>query len=158
MQRDFRAQKNIQWGDRHLLLNIVYWVDRYQEEMDKRGLTERYCLWIEKKQAFKDEFYKKPVDALVTEKDEFCKKPEETTIKFLEARFKDAQIDITETQVILKSETSELKLNCFVEIPYIDEYYSNHYRREKLIKRLKDGQTSKSHSVCKYVGSILLTA
>lgn len=99
----------------------------------------------------------KPVDAPVTKKDEFCKKAEKTTIKFLESKFKDAQIDITDKQIILKSETSELKLNCFVEIPYIDEYY-NHYRRKKLIKRLRDGQTSKAHSVCEYIGSILLAA
>lgn len=157
MQRDFRTQKDIQWGDRHLLLKIVYFVDQYQQEMDKRGLTEKYCLWIEKKQAFKDEVYKKPVDAPVAKKDEFCKKAEKATIKFLESKFKDAQIDITDKQIILKSETSELKLNCFVEIPYIDEYY-NHYRRKKLIKRLRDGQTSKAHSVCEYIGSILLAA
>ena len=99
----------------------------------------------------------KPVDVPVTKKDEFCKKPEKATIKFLESKFKDAQIEITDKQVILKSETSELKLNCFVEIPYIDEYY-NHYRRKKLIKRLRDGQTSKAHSVCEYIGSILLAA
>ena len=99
----------------------------------------------------------KPVDASVTKKDEFCKKPEKATIKFLESKFKDAQIEITDKQIILKSETSELKLNCFVEIPYIDEYY-NHYRRKKLIKRLRDGQTSKAHSVCEYIGSILLAA
>ena len=157
MQRDFRTQKDIQWGDRHLLLNIVYFVDQYQQEMDKRRLTEKYCLWIEKKQAFKDEFYEKPIDAPVTKKDEFCKKPEKATIKFLESKFNDAQIEITDRQIILKSETSELKLNCFVEIPYIDEYY-NHDRRKKLIKRLRDGQTSKAHSVCEYIGSILLTA
>lgn len=99
----------------------------------------------------------KPVDTPVDKKDEFCKKAEKTTIKFLESKFKDAQIDITDKQIILKSETSELKLNCFVEIPYIDEYY-NHYRRKKLIKRLRDGQTSKAHSVCEYIGSILLAA
>lgn len=99
----------------------------------------------------------KPVDAPVTQKDEFCKKPEKATIKFLESKFNDAQIEITDKQIILKSETSELKLNCFVEIPYIDEYY-NHYRRKKIIKRLREGQTSKAHSVCEYIGSILLTA
>ena len=99
----------------------------------------------------------KPANAPVTKKDEFCKKPEKATIKFLESKFKNCQIEITDKQVILKSETSELKLNCFVEIPYIDEYY-NHYRRKKLIKRLRDGQTSKAHSVCEYVGSILLAA
>lgn len=99
----------------------------------------------------------KPVDVPVTKKDEFCKKAEKTTIKFLESKFQNAQIEITDKQIILKSETSELKLNCFVEIPYIDEYY-NHYRRKKLIKRLRDGQTSKAHSVCEYVGSILLAA
>lgn len=99
----------------------------------------------------------KPVDAPVTKKDGFFTKPEKATIKFLESKFKDAQIDITDKQIILKSETSELKLNCFVEIPYIDEYY-NHYRRKKLIKRLRDGQTSKAHSVCEYIGSILLAA
>ena len=99
----------------------------------------------------------KPVDAPVTKKDEFCKKPEKATIKFLESKFENAQIQITDKQIILKSETSELKLNCFVEIPYIDEYY-NHHRRKKLIKRLRDGQTSKAHSVCEYIGSILLTA
>ena len=99
----------------------------------------------------------KPVDAPVAKKDEFCKKPEKATIKFLESKFKDAQIEITDKQIILKSETSELKLNCFVEIPYIEEYY-NHYRRKKLIKRLRNGQISKAHSVCEYIGSILLTA
>ena len=98
-----------------------------------------------------------PVDVSVVKKDEFCKKPEKATIKFLESKFKDAQIEITDKQIILTSETSELKLNCFVEIPYIDEYY-NHYRRKKLIKRLRDGQTSKAHSVCEYVGSIFLAA
>ena len=157
MQKDFRTQEDIQWGDRHLLLNIVYFVDQYQQEMNRRGLTKKYCLWIEKKQAFKDEFCEKLSDAPVTKKDEFCKKPEKATIKFLESKFNDAQIEITDKQVILKSETSELKLNCFVEIPYIDEYY-NHYRRKKLIKRLREGQTSKAHSVCEYIGSILLTA
>ena len=99
----------------------------------------------------------KLVNVPVAKKDEFCKKPEKATIKFLESKFNDAQIEITDKQVILKSETSELKLNCFVEIPYIDEYY-NHDRRKKLIKRLRDGQTSKAHSVCEYIGSILLTA
>lgn len=153
MQRDFRTQKNIQWRDRHLLLNIVYWVDRYQEEMDKRGLTERYCLWIEKKQAFKDEFYEKPVDAPVTKKDEFCKKPDRKTVKLLESRFKDAQINITETQVILKSETSELTMNCSMELPELD------YRRRDVIKSLiRQNQNPKIHSVYEYIGSILLTA
>ncbi|BBG57920.1 hypothetical protein [uncultured phage] len=142
MQKDWRLTEQISWANRHLILNIVYWVDQYQQEMDKRGLTEKYCLWIEKKQAFKDEF---------------CKKAEKTTIKFLESKFKDAQIEITDKQVIIRSETSELKSNCFVEIPYIDEYY-DHYRRKKLIKRLRDGQTSKAHSVCEYIGSILLAA
>lgn len=155
MQKDWRLTEQISWADRHLILNIVYWVDQYQQEMDKRGLTEKYCLWIEKKQAFKDEFCEKLSDAPVTKKDEFCKKPEKATIKFLESKFNDAQIEITDKQIILKSETSELKLNCFVEIPYIDEYY-NHYRRKKLIKRLREGQTSKAHSVCEYIGSILL--
>ena len=79
MQRDFRTQKDIQWGDRHLLLQVVYWVDQYQQEMDKRGLTEKYCLWIEKKQAFKDEFHQKPEKAINESK---------------------PQINITETQVI----------------------------------------------------------
>jgi len=55
MQRDFRTQKDIQWGDRHLLLQVVYWVDQYQQEMNKRGLTEKYCLWIEKKQESKSQ-------------------------------------------------------------------------------------------------------
>lgn len=99
----------------------------------------------------------KPVNVPVTKKDEFCKKTEKTTIKFLESKFENAQVEITDKQIILKSETSELKLNCFVEIPYIDEYY-NHYKRKKLIKRLRDGQTSKAHSVCEYISSILLTA
>ena len=157
MQRDFRTQENIQWEDRHLLLNIVYWVDQYQQEMDKRGLTEKYCLWIEKKQAFKDEFYKKPVDAPVTKKDEFCKKPEKTTIKFLEAKFKDAQIEITDKQIVLKSETSELAINLSFEIPDISDYY-NQSRRTKTIRNLKQNQTSKIHSVCEYISSILLAA
>ena len=99
----------------------------------------------------------KLVNVPAVKKDEFCKKPEKATIKFLESKFKDAQIEITDKQIILKSETSELKLNCFVEIPYIEEYY-NHYRRKKLIKRLRNGQISKAHSVCEYIGSILLTA
>lgn len=153
MQRDFRTQKDIQWADRHLLLNIVYWIDQYQQEMDRRGLTEKYCLWIEKKQAFKDEFCKKPVDAPVTKKDEFCKKPDRKTIKLLESRFKDAQIDITETQVILKSETSELTMNCSMELPELD------YRRRDVIKSLiRQNQNPKIHSVYEYIGSILLTA
>ena len=142
MQKDWRLTEQISWADRHLILNIVYWVDQYQQEMDERGLTEKYCLWIEKKEEIQDEF---------------CKKPEKATIKFLESKFKNCQIEITDKQIILTSETSELKLNCFVEIPYIDEYY-NHYRRKKLIKRLRDGQTSKAHSVCEYIGSILLAA
>lgn len=99
----------------------------------------------------------KPVDAPVTKKDEFCKKTEKTTIKFLETKFKDAQIDITETQIILKSETSELAINLSFEIPDISDYY-NQYRRTKTIKNLKQNQTSKIHSVCEYIGSILLAA
>lgn len=50
MQKDWRLTEQISWADRHLILNIVYWVDQYQQEMDKRGLTEKYCLWIEKKE------------------------------------------------------------------------------------------------------------
>jgi hypothetical protein len=94
MQRDFRTQKDIQWGDRHLLLQVVYWVDQYQQEMDKRGLTEKYCLWIEKKQAFKDEFYRKPEKAINESK---------------------PQINITETQVI-DPKTKQLELNLFCEM------------------------------------------
>ena len=157
MQRDWQTQKDIQWGDRHLLLNIVYFVDQYQQEMDKRGLTEKYCLWIEKKEAFKDEFNEKPIDAPVTKKDEFCKKPDRKTIKLLESKFKDAQINITDKQIVLKSETSELALNLFFEIPDINDYY-NQYRRAKTIKNLKQNQTSKIHSVHEYIGSILLAA
>lgn len=142
MQKDWRLTEQISWADRHLILNIVYWVDQYQQEMDKRGLTEKYCLWIEKKEAFKDEF---------------CKKPEKATIKFLESKFKDAQIEITDKQIILKSGTSELALNLSFEILDINDYY-NQYRRAKTIKNLKQNQTSKVHSVCEYIGSILLAA
>ena len=99
----------------------------------------------------------KPVDAPVAKKDEFCKKPEKATIKFLESKFKDAQINITDKQIILKSETSELALNLSFEIPDINDYY-NQYRRVKTIKNLKQNQTSKIHSVCEYIGFILLTA
>ena len=95
MQRDFRTQKDIQWGDRHLLLQVVYWVNQYQQEMDKRGLTEKYCLWIEKKQAFKDEFHRKPEKAINESK---------------------PQINITETQVI-DPKTKQLELNLFCEMP-----------------------------------------
>ena len=138
MQKDWRLAEQISWADRHLLLNIVHWVDQYQQEMDKRGLTEKYCLWIEKKEAFKDEF---------------CKKPDRKTIKLLESRFKDAQIDITETQVVLKSETSELTMNCSMELPELD------YRRKDVIKSLiKQNQNPKIHSVYEYIGSILLAA
>jgi hypothetical protein len=101
MQRDFRTQKDIQWGDRHLLLQVVYWVDQYQQEMDKRGLTEKYCLWIEKKQAFKDEFYRKP----------------EKTIN----KSKDTQINITETQAI-ELRTKQLELNLFCEMPCVNKF------------------------------------
>ena len=138
MQKDWRLTEQISWADRHLILNIVYWVDQYQQEMDERGLTKKYCLWIEKKEAFKDEF---------------CKKPDRKTIKLLESRFKDAQIDITETQVILKSETSELTMNCSMELPELD------YRRKDVIKSLiKQNQNPKIHSVYEYIGSILLAA
>ena len=99
----------------------------------------------------------KPIDAPVTKKDEFCKKAEKTTIKFLEAKFKDAQIDITDKQIVIKSGTSELSLNLSFEIPDVSDYY-NHYRRAKTIKNLKQNQTSKIHSVCEYVGSILLAS
>jgi hypothetical protein len=95
MQRDLRTQKDIQWGDRHLLLQVVYWVNQYQQEMDKRGLTEKYCLWIEKKQAFKDEFHRKPEKAINESK---------------------PQINITETQVI-DPKTKQLELNLFCEMP-----------------------------------------
>ena len=101
MQRDFRTQKDIQWGDRHLLLQVVYWVDQYQQEMDKRGLTEKYCLWIEKKQAFKDEFYRKP----------------EKTIN----KSKDTQVNITETQAI-ELRTKQLELNLFGEMPCVNKF------------------------------------
>jgi hypothetical protein len=101
MQKDFRTQKDIQWGDRHLLLQVVYWVDQYQQEMDKRGLTEKYCLWIEKKQAFKDEFYRKP----------------EKTIN----KSKDTQINITETQAI-ELRTKQLELNLFGEMPCVNKF------------------------------------
>jgi hypothetical protein len=101
MQRDFRTQKDIQWGDRHLLLQVVYWVDQYQQEMDKRGLTEKYCLWIEKKQAFKDEFYRKP----------------EKTIN----KSKDTQVNITETQAI-EPRTKQLELNLFGEMPCVNKF------------------------------------
>ena len=95
----------------------------------------------------------KSVNTPVTKKDEFCKKPDKKTIKLLESRFKDAQIDITETQVILKSETSELKLNCSMELPELD------YRRKDVIKSLiKQNQNPKIHSVYEYIGSILLAA
>jgi hypothetical protein len=94
MQRDFRTQKDIQWGDRHLLLQVVYWVDQYQQEMDKRGLTEKYCLWIEKKQAFKDEFHRKPEKTINESK---------------------SQVNITETQVI-ELRTKQLELNLFCEM------------------------------------------
>jgi hypothetical protein len=101
MQRDFKTQKDIQWGDRHLLLQVVYWVDQYQQEMDKRGLTEKYCLWIEKKQAFKDEFYRKP----------------EKTIN----KSKDTQVNITETQAI-EPRTKQLELNLFGEMPCVNRF------------------------------------
>jgi hypothetical protein len=94
MQKDFKAQKDIQWGDRHLLLQVVYWVNQYQQEMNKRGLTEKYCLWIEKKQAFKDEFHRKPEKAINESK---------------------PQINITETQVI-DPKTKQLELNLFCEM------------------------------------------
>jgi hypothetical protein len=94
MQRDFRTQDDIQWGDRHLLLQVVYWVDQYQQEMDERGLTEKYCLWIEKKQAFKDEFHRKPEKAI---------------------NESNPQINITETQVI-ELRTKQLELNLFCEM------------------------------------------
>jgi hypothetical protein len=100
MQRDFRTQKDIQWGDRHLLLQVVYWVDQYQQEMDKRGLTEKYCLWIEKKQAFKDEFHRKPEKAINESK---------------------PQINITETQVI-DPRTKQLKLNLFGEMSCVNKF------------------------------------
>lgn len=99
----------------------------------------------------------KPVDVPATKKNEFCKKPEKATIKFLESRFKDAQVDITETQVIIKSGTSELAMNLFFEIPDINDYY-NQYRRAKTIKNLKQNQTSKVHSVCEYISAILLAS
>lgn len=99
----------------------------------------------------------KPVDVPATKKNEFCKKPEKATIKFLESRFKDAQVDITETQVIIKSGTSELAMNLFFEIPDINDYY-NQYRRAKTIKNLKQNQTSKVHSVCEYISTILLAS
>jgi hypothetical protein len=95
----------------------------------------------------------KSVDAPATKKDEFCKKPDRKTIKLLESRFKDAQIDITETQVILKSETSELTMNCLMELPELN------YRRKDVIKSLiKQNQNPKIHSVYEYIGSILLAA
>jgi hypothetical protein len=85
--------------------------------------------------------------------DEFCKKPDRKTIKLLESRFKDAQIDITETQVILRYETGELTMNCSMELPELD------YRRKDVIKSLiKQNQNPKIHSVYEYIGSILLTA
>lgn len=94
MQKDFRTQDDIQWGDRHLLLQVVYWVNQYQQEMNKRGLTEKYCLWIEKKQAFKDEFHRKPEKAI---------------------NESNPQINITETQVI-ELRTKQLELNLFCEM------------------------------------------
>ena len=94
MQKDFRTQDDIQWGDRHLLLQVVYWVDQYQQEMDERGLTEKYCLWIEKKQAFKDEFHRKPEKAINESK---------------------SQTNITKTQVI-ELRTKQLELNLFCEM------------------------------------------
>jgi hypothetical protein len=100
MQKDFKAQKDIQWGDRHLLLQVVYWVDQYQQEMDKRGLTEKYCLWIEKKQAFKDEFHRKPEKAINESK---------------------PQINITETQAI-EPRTKQLELNLFGEMPCVNKF------------------------------------
>jgi hypothetical protein len=94
MQKDFRTQDDIQWGDRHLLLQVVYWVDQYQQEMDERGLIEKYCLWIEKKQAFKDEFHRKPEKAINESK---------------------SQTNITKTQVI-ELRTKQLELNLFCEM------------------------------------------
>ena len=138
MQKDWQLTEQISWADRHLILNIVHWVDQYQQEMDKRGLTEKYCLWIEKKEEIQDEF---------------CKKPDRKTIKLLESRFKDAQIGITETQVILKSETSELTMKSSMELPELD------CRRRDVIRSLiKQNQNPKIHSVYEYIGSILLTA
>ena len=99
----------------------------------------------------------KPVDVPATKKNEFCKNPEKATIKFLESKFKNAQVDITETQVIIKSGTSELAMNLFFEIPDINDYY-NQYRRTKTIKNLKQKQTSKIHSVHEYISAILLAS
>jgi hypothetical protein len=130
MQRDFRTQKDIQWGDRHLLLQVVYWVDQYQQEMDKRGLTEKYCLWIEKKQAFKDEFYRKP----------------EKTIN----KSKDTQINITETQAI-ELRTKQLELNLFGEMPCVNkpqEVIDNTKFTKQTVSILnREGEPKKSESL-----------
>lgn len=126
MQKDFKAQKDIQWGDRHLLLQVVYWVDQYQQEMDKRGLTEKYCLWIEKKQAFKDEFYRKPEKAI--------------------NKSRDTQINITETQVI-ELRTKQLELNLFCEMPCVNKFQevidNTKFTKQTISILNKEGKTRK---------------
>lgn len=126
MQKDFKAQKDIQWGDRHLLLQVVCWADQYQQEMDKRGLTEKYCLWIEKKQAFKDEFHRKP----------------EKTIN----KSKDTQINITETQVI-DPKTKQLELNLFGEMPCVNKFQevidNTKFTKQTVSIKNREGETKK---------------
>ena len=111
-----------------------------QKEIKVKNITVKLPVSVStlKKQAFKDEF---------------CKKPDRKTIKLLESRFKEAQIDITETQVILKSETGQLAMICSMDLPKLD------YRRRDVIKSLiKQNQNPKIHSVYEYIGSILLAS
>jgi hypothetical protein len=125
MQRDFRTQKDIQWGDRHLLLQVVYWVDQYQQEMNKRGLTEKYCLWIEEKQAFKDEFHRKPEKAINESK---------------------PQINIAETQVI-ELRAKQLELNLFCEMPCVNKFQevidNTKFTKQTISILNKEGKTRK---------------
>ena len=133
-------------------------IKRSEQRSNKRRLlrqrVEQLELIQEKPVEIREETEQsKPVDVPVTKKDEFCKKSDRKTVKLLESRFKDAQIDITETQVILKSETGELAINCSMELPELD------YRRRDVIKSLiRQNQNPKIHSVYEYIGSILLTA
>ncbi len=81
--------------------------------------------WIEKKQAFKDEFYRKP----------------EKTIN----KFKDTQINITETQAI-ELRTKQLELNLFCEMPCVNKFQevdNTKFTKQTISILNKEGKTRK---------------
>ena len=87
-------------------------------------------------------------------KDEFCKKAEKATVKLLQLRFKNAEVNVTETKVNINSESAELSVNLSFSLD--TEYYG--YKRQTHIRKLKQAQTAKVHAMFEFAGTILLAS